>query len=99
MQFEETKVEYLEVGDTVVIDNIYRVIEDLRENGRMNGVTLEFNDGTESRFYDYDEYLLVAVNLYDDEEDDDDEPFDFSNDAEALASAGHGTDEDYSDNF
>lgn len=55
MNTKAVRAEEIEEGDRVVIDGIPRLVEDLYENGRMNGVWL--HSGGLSRFYNYDDII------------------------------------------
>jgi hypothetical protein len=52
------KAEEVEEGDTVIIDGIPLVVEELHENGRMNGVW--FHCGGRSCFYGYGSLIKLV---------------------------------------
>ena len=54
------KVDEVEEGDVLLIDGERKLVEDMRENGRMNGVWLCFSDGHD-RFYGYDDSVDLVV--------------------------------------
>lgn len=56
-----TFVEEIEEGDVVVIDGVELTVEDLHENGRMNGVW--FHCGGLSRFYNYGDKINLVVDV------------------------------------
>lgn len=49
------RAEKIKEGDVIIMDGVPRLIEDLHENGRMNGVW--FHSGGISRFYHYDDLV------------------------------------------
>lgn len=53
------KASEIEEGDIVVIDGRPTLVEDMQENGRMNGIWLHC--GGLSRFYNYDDYIEVVT--------------------------------------
>lgn len=51
------RAELIEEGDTIVIDGVELTVEDINENGRMNGIWVHC--GGLSRFYNYDTVMLI----------------------------------------
>lgn len=62
MEIKRIRVEEVEEGDLVIIDGDARLVEDLHENGRMNGVWLHC--GGLSRFYNYDDTIELVLDGY-----------------------------------
>lgn len=62
---ELIRAEYLEEGDLIVIDGVVYVITDIRENGRMNGIWVEYSSDPQcagaSRFFQYDDMVTVPT--------------------------------------
>lgn len=62
MNTKRIRAEEVEEGDLVIIDGVPRIVEDLHENGRMNGVWLHC--GGLSRFYNYDDTFEFVLDGY-----------------------------------
>lgn len=62
METKQIRVEEVEEGDLVVIDGDACLIDDIRENGRMDGVWL--HSGGLSRFYNYGDTVQLVLDGY-----------------------------------
>lgn len=60
MQTKNIKASEVEEGDIILVDGELKLVEDIRENGRMNGVWLQMAGGHD-RFYNYDDTVRIAL--------------------------------------
>ena len=60
MNTKNIKAIEIEEGDAILVDGEVKLVEDIRENGRMNGVWLQFAGGHD-RFYNYDDVVRFVI--------------------------------------
>lgn len=50
----------VEEGDVILVDGQAKLVEDIRENGRMDGVWLQMAGGHD-RFYSYNDIVRLVI--------------------------------------